>query len=151
MKTNKPTHKKLPRAAARLLKAPAVTPGITTERDVRNTVTPWSHPDEVGHPTPLTDAQPAEGVYDESGCWDETDYFVKRDFARILERQLAQSEERVKDWQDDALNKMETLVGYLDYFDKKRPICGDEIPAVITEVREFIAEQRALLSSSKTN
>lgn len=72
--------------------APAVTPGITTERDVRNTVTPWSHPDEVGYfpaapaqgETPRTDAYQREF---ESGHGYPLAVHVE--FAKKQEREIA--------------------------------------------------------------
>jgi len=44
---------------------------------------------------------------------------------------------------DDLLNKIETLVGYLEWFESKRPIKdSDEIGAVIVEVKEFCRAAR---------
>lgn len=46
---------------------------------------------------------------------------------------------------EDQINKVETLIGYLEYFVKKRTFienASDQIPAVIEEANEWVKKER---------
>lgn len=93
-------------------------------------------------PTPLTDAVAVRG---QSTSFPRASYFVDADHARTLERQLAQSEERVKAL-ERLVHENTRMLDMCAMLTQDGPHCNK-----VGHITAQISRNRTLLSTSKTN